>query len=123
MLNFLDLAGNELVDEYIRAHTHLNENVDYEEHVYKNGIKWSIYNDTRGIRKQQYVYSAVRDTASQAFEWRYHIEESDMLEIQEACAKPMAELGYKAIEKNNLMSLSDFNDLLMTSTTPNKLFE
>ena len=114
MLNFLDLSKSELVDEYIRRNTHIDENT-----MEKNG--WTTQKDGKGmLRIISTAYATVRNTDSQAFEWSYHIDKSDISEIQEACAKPMKTLGYKTME-NISTNIFNENYVLMGSMSKEML--
>ena len=70
MLDFLDLSKNELVDKFIKQHTH------------------------GSFGTKNIPYSTYRDSKSKAFEWRYDIMDKDILEIQQFCVDSMDILGY-----------------------------
>ena len=109
LLNFLDLSPSVFVDEYISTHTH--KDGDTSE---KNGYTY------RKIGGWRFHYSTYRDTNTQAFEWRNHIDASDVLEIQKECLKPMKTLGYRSM-KNVSMNLHD-DDYSLMDPKPKELF-
>lgn len=105
MFKFLDLSESELVDEYIRTHTHRNG--DLNERLRNANTKFGAWMD-----KIETAYSTDRNTDSQAFEWRSHIDVSDVLEIQKECSVPMKTLGY-TLMKNVSVNLHDDDYILM----------
>ena len=115
LLNFLDLSESELVDNYISNHTHIDGNV-------KEKDGWTYSGRTIGgkVEKIRTTYSTFRDSNSQAFEWRYHIDPNDIIEIQEECSEPMTRLGYRPM-KNVSTNLYD-NDYILLDSKPKELF-
>ena len=113
LLNFLDLSPSVFVDEYISTHTH--KDGDTSE---KNGY---TYRNIGGWRTRLHTaYSTYRDTNTQAFEWRNHINANDVLEIQKECLKPMKTLGYRSM-KNVSMNLLD-DDYILMDPKPKEYF-
>ena len=112
VFKFLDLSESELVDEYIRTHTHkdggINERLSYTD--MKIG-GW--------MEKIETVYKTDRNSKSQAFEWRNHIDASDILEVQNECSEPMKALGYR-IMKNVSINLYD-DDYISMDPKPKEL--
>ena len=73
LLNFLDLSGNKLIENFIDQHTTVEQ---------RNGNP----------------YSTRRDSKYTAFKWTKLLKTRDISKIQKVCSDPMKTLGYNIMQ-------------------------
>ena len=88
LLDFLDLPWHKLIQKFISDNTlkddekRPNSNVEVE------------YSEVRTLSGGQYIYSTRRNSTNMAFEWREHIDNEDISQVQTFCKTSMNILGY-----------------------------
>ena len=73
LLNFLDLSGNKLIENFIDQHTTVEQ---------RNGNP----------------YSTRRDSKYTAFKWTKLLKTKEISKIQKVCSDPMKTLGYNIMQ-------------------------
>ena len=79
MLDFLDLSRHKLIEKFISTHTQGNAE------------------EPKNTSKNRLLFSTKRNSKDMAFEWRKHIKNTDLSNIQKFCSKSMKMLGYNII--------------------------
>ena len=79
LLDFLDLPWHILLEKFIDTNTHKK--------------------DKRFKTDDDMAYSTMRNSKRMAFEWRKHIENEDVSEVQKFCNKTMNIMGYNLMTK------------------------
>jgi hypothetical protein len=85
LLDFLDLSRHKSIEEFISMNTHENP----------KSKGW------------QFTYSTKRKTSDMAFEWRKHIKNNEIYDVQRFCEKPMKILGYNSMTNISINKLDD----------------
>ena len=94
LLDFLDLSRHKSIEKFISMNTHENPK-------YKAKEEW------------QFTYSTKRNTSAMAFEWRKHITNNEIYDVQRFCEKPMKILGYNSMINISINILDDSYPLLV----------
>ena len=92
MLDFLDMPRHALIEKFISTNTN---------DALKNEKGWKAR------------FSTERDSKSMAYEWKNHLKDKEISEVQLFCEKPMKMLGYNLMKDISINILDDDYPLLL----------
>jgi hypothetical protein len=94
LLDFLDISRYKLIEKFISTNTH-----------YTPG-------DAKEDFSKKSLMSTKKNSEVMAFDWRQHIENRLISEVQTFCEKPMKILGYNAMKNISINKVDDGYPLL-----------
>ena len=92
LLDFLDLPWHKLVQKFI------SDNTVKDDDKKPNSNAEVDYSDIRTLSGEPYIYSTRRNSTNMAFEWREHIDNEDISQVQTFCKTAMNMLGYNLMK-------------------------
>jgi len=95
MLKFLDLEWSPAMDNYISTHTS------------RDKTKYVKNKKTNKVMKTNNIYGTTKNSTATAFAWVEKMPYSKIKYIEDACAEPMEELGYKTVKNNKEVDVED----------------
>ena len=88
MLDFLDISRHALIEKFISTNTNYTP-------------------------KKVSTVSTKRNSKAMAFEWKHHLKDKEISEVQLLCEKPMKMLGYNLMKDISINKLDEKYPLLL----------